>query len=180
MILRRSVSALYRAYLLKTDPIRYARRIGVTVGPDCWFPGLNAETFGSEPYLVTIGRHVALAAGVQFVTHEGGTWLFRDRYPDLDVVAPISVGDDVVFGANAIILPGVSIGSQVIVGAGSVVARDVPDGVVVAGVPARILGGFDEYRERMIAKSTKVGHLSPRRKRETLIERFAMAGDQDG
>jgi acetyltransferase-like isoleucine patch superfamily enzyme len=52
-------------------------------------------------------------------------------------------------GANATLLPGVVIGVNSLVGAGAVVVRDVPDGVVVAGNPARLvrsIGDIDEYR----------------------------------
>lgn len=50
-------------------------------------------------------------------------------------------GDNVMLGANAVVLGAVKIGSNVIVGANSVVTRDVPDGCVVVGAPARILQG---------------------------------------
>ena len=42
-------------------------------------------------------------------------------------------------GANAILLPGVTIGKNAVVGAGSVVTNDVPDGVIAAGNPARVI-----------------------------------------
>jgi acetyltransferase-like isoleucine patch superfamily enzyme len=54
----------------------------------------------------------------------------------------IIVGSNVQIGAGAIVLSGVTIGSNVIIGAGSVVAKDVPDGVVVVGNPARIIKGI--------------------------------------
>lgn len=52
--------------------------------------------------------------------------------------APVKIGDNVWVGARAVILPGVTIGNNVVVAAGRVVNRDVPDNVVVAGVPAVI------------------------------------------
>jgi UDP-2-acetamido-3-amino-2,3-dideoxy-glucuronate N-acetyltransferase len=47
-------------------------------------------------------------------------------------------------GANATILPGVVVGCDAIIGAGAVVSRDVPDAVVAAGVPARVLKAVSE------------------------------------
>jgi acetyltransferase-like isoleucine patch superfamily enzyme len=50
----------------------------------------------------------------------------------------VTVGDDTLIGIGAIVLPRIRIGRHVIVGAGAVVTRDVPDGKVVYGNPARI------------------------------------------
>lgn len=53
--------------------------------------------------------------------------------------APITLGDDVWTGCRVTVLQGVTIGSHTIVGAGSVVTRDLPPGVIAAGVPARVI-----------------------------------------
>ena len=55
------------------------------------------------------------------------------------VEAPVRIGDGTWVGARAMILPGVTIGKRVVVAAGSVVTRDVPDEVLVAGNPARVV-----------------------------------------
>lgn len=57
---------------------------------------------------------------------------------------PCTIGDDVLIGANAVILEGVRIGSGSVVAAGSVVVEDVPEAVVVAGTPAKIIKSVDE------------------------------------
>ena len=52
---------------------------------------------------------------------------------------PITIGDNVWLGGGAIVCPGVTIGADTVVGAGAVVTRDLPAGVVAAGVPARVI-----------------------------------------
>ena len=52
------------------------------------------------------------------------------------IPAPIRIGKRVWIGANATVLPGVTIGDGAIVAAGAVVTKDVPENIVVAGVPA--------------------------------------------
>ncbi|MGE8297695.1 MAG: acyltransferase [Pseudomonas sp.] len=59
---------------------------------------------------------------------------------------PVVVGDDVWIGVNAVLMPGVRVGAHAVVGANAVVTKDVPEGAIVAGVPARILSyrlGFE-------------------------------------
>lgn len=55
------------------------------------------------------------------------------------VVEPIVIEQGVDIGANSVILPGVTIGTNSIIGAGAVVNKDIPPGVIAAGVPARVI-----------------------------------------
>lgn len=52
---------------------------------------------------------------------------------------PVEIGDDVWIGARALILPGVKVGNGCVIGAGAVVSKDVPDGSIVVGNPARVV-----------------------------------------
>ena len=56
---------------------------------------------------------------------------------------PVVIEDDVVIGANAVVLEGVRVGKGSVVAAGAIVTENVPEGVVVAGTPARIIKGVD-------------------------------------
>jgi acetyltransferase-like isoleucine patch superfamily enzyme len=155
----------------RIDPVWYARLLGVTVGERC---KLISTNFGSEPYLVTLGDHVEITQGVQFVTHDGGVWVLRDRHPDLDVVAPIVVEDNVFVGLGSILLPGIRIGRNSVVAAGSVVTKNVAPGTVVAGVPARPICTIEEYEKRVLAKDTKTKRLAPAEKRRDLKRIFKL------
>ena len=59
---------LLNKYLQITNPIKYAKKAGVVIGEKCKFYSAN---FGSEPWLITIGNHVEITGGVQFITHDG-------------------------------------------------------------------------------------------------------------
>lgn len=89
---------------------------------------------------VTIGSHVNLAQGITVTALNHN---FEDTTKRIDeqgvTTKPVIIGDDVWIGANAVILPGVKIGCHAVVAAGAVVTSDVPDHVVVGGVPAKII-----------------------------------------
>lgn len=87
---------------------------------------------------VTIGDSVLLApnVGIYTATHPLDAEV---RASGLEMAYPISIGNRVWIGANAIILPGVTIGDNTVIGAGSVVTKDIPANVVAAGNPCRIL-----------------------------------------
>jgi acetyltransferase-like isoleucine patch superfamily enzyme len=126
-----------------------ARFLGVKIGEGC---RIYTSSFGMEPWLISIGDRVTVTSGVQFITHDGATWLLRDEKGRRYRYAPIEIGSDVFIGANSIILPGVRIGNRVIVAAGSVINRSIPNNCVVAGVPAGFIKTFDEYERRGLAE----------------------------
>jgi acetyltransferase-like isoleucine patch superfamily enzyme len=152
--------------------MRYAREIGVRIGRDCRLLGVTRETFGSEPYLIKLGDHVTVTAGVRFVTHDGGVWVFRREFPGIDVFGRIEVGNNVFIGLGSILLPGVHIGDDCVIGAGSVVKHDVPPGTVAAGVPARPIRTIAEYRERTLTVASHIRDMPGSEKRALLEERF--------
>ena len=87
---------------------------------------------------VRIGSHVNLAQGIT-VTALNHNFADTSRRIDEQGITtrPVTIGDDVWIGANAVVLPGVTIGSHCVVAAGAVVTRNVPAYTVVGGVPAK-------------------------------------------
>ena len=119
--------------MARRNLIKYARKIGVKVGNECRFTG--NPRWGSEPWLIQVGNHVLLSAEVNFITHDAGTFLFRDteEYKDVFKFAPIVIHDNCFIGMRSTLLPGIEIGPNSVVAAGSVVTRSVPSGEVWGG-----------------------------------------------
>lgn len=74
--------------------------------------------------------------GIYTATHPA---LATQRISGLEFGKPITIGNHVWIGGNALIMPGVTIGNDVVVAAGAVVTKDVPDGTMVAGNPAKVI-----------------------------------------
>ncbi|HYN95251.1 MAG TPA: acyltransferase [Pilimelia sp.] len=157
------------------DPVRYARRIGVTVGEGCRLIGIDRMTFGSEPYLVSLGNVVGVTAGVRFVTHDGSVGLFRHKYPGMEVLGRIVVHDRVFIGMGTLLLPGVEIGPDVVLAAGSVVSRTIPPGTVAAGTPARPIRSMDDHESALLRRAVFVKDSPPAERRRVHLESTARA-----
>ena len=92
--------------------------------------------------LVKIGDYTLFGPAVQIYTaaHPLNAELRRKQ----EFGKPIEIGSNVWVGGGAIICPGVKIGSKTVIGAGSVVTKDIPDGVVAAGNPCRVMREITE------------------------------------
>lgn len=118
---------------------------------------MGGVSFGSEPYLITLENEVRISSNVTFVTHDGGTWAFRDQpeYKDVIKYGRIYVGERTFIGTGCIIMPGVTIGKRCVIGAGSVVTKDIPDGCVAVGVPAKVIMKTEDYAKKCNAEMKK-------------------------
>jgi acetyltransferase-like isoleucine patch superfamily enzyme len=135
-----------------TEYTEWLKRYGGlhSVGAGC---RINRLCHITDPAFVRIGSNVVLGP-CTLVGHNGGISVLRQVYGTvLDDVGKIDIKDNCFIGWGAIVLPGVTIGPNSIVAAGSVVNRDVPPGVVVGGMPARVLMTTDEYHDRLKAKT---------------------------
>ena len=133
---------------------RYLREKGAIIGEGTRL-NCSISSFGTEPYLITVGKNCLFADGVRFITHDGGVMVLKNLgYFDksTDKLGTITIGNNVYVGMGAIIMPSVRIGDNVIIGAQSVVTRDVPDNCVAAGIPAHVIESITTYaaKERSI------------------------------
>jgi len=168
---------LINKYKFSRNPIKFCRNLGVKIGENCSIMGTH-HPFGTEPYLVSIGNHVRINDGVQFITHDGGVWVLRDmpnlnkNARQLDLFGKIVVGNNVHIGSHAMIMPGVTIGSNVIIGAGAIVTKDIPDNSIAVGVPAKVLESIDDYYKKHADSFDYTKSFSAEQKREYLKKKF--------
>ncbi len=152
-----------RIRILHLTPARYyphvLRRLGAQIAHDAVFKSalffdnvpnsLKALTIGERAYIgpgvffdlaaaIEIGPEVVLAPQARLLTHgDVGDRLLQSFIPRREGAIVLHRGCWI--GAGATVLPGVTVGTGAVVAAGAVVTADVPDFMVVAGVPAREL-----------------------------------------
>ena len=101
----------------------------------------------SHCWLIEIGDDVTFSIRVTVLAHDAS----MKSLIGYARIGKVVIGDNVFVGANTTILPGIAIGKNSVIGANSVVTRDVPEGSVVAGNPARILCSIDEWKTKIKA-----------------------------
>jgi len=138
-------------------------RQGLQIADDCRL--VSMPEFGSEPCLISIGKHVTISSNVTFITHDGGTWVFRsqERYKDVIKFGRVTIHDNCFIGKGATLMPGVSVGPNSVVATGSVVTKDVPPNTVVGGVPAKVIKGVEAYAENCLATNPDYDRAAYRR-----------------
>lgn len=131
-----------------------------SLGEDSWIEPPFRADFGCNTYIgkcfyanyeciiadvakVTIGDHVFFGPRVSIFT-AGHPIDAGIRDTRLEYGKEIRIGSHVWIGGHTVVNPGVTIGDNVVIGSGSVVTRDIPSGVVAAGVPCRVLRPITE------------------------------------
>jgi len=87
-----------------------------------------------HPWLISIGDHVLLSPYVAIVTHDATL----AHHTGQTRLGRVDIGDRVMVGVSAVILPGTSIGEDSVIGAGAVVRGEVPAGSLVMGNPGKV------------------------------------------
>jgi acetyltransferase-like isoleucine patch superfamily enzyme len=148
----------------------YGKYYGCKVGKNVRITGWLH--FPTEAFLISIGDDVTLTNNITFHTHDGGVGILRKEIKGINVFGKIAIGNNVFIGSNTTILPNVRIGDNVVVGASSVVTKDVPDNVVVAGNPAKIINTLEVYKEKALLKAMFLNVSDENLRREQIQDFF--------
>lgn len=138
-----------RIFLDKKSELKRLRRNGALI--------MNHVNLGGEPYLIEIGENTIVASYTTFLNHDESKQVFQNlhnstlefnRYKTGNF-GRIVIGKNCFIGYQSCILPGTTIGDNVVVGARSVVKGIIPNDVVVAGVPAKVICSIDDYEKKI-------------------------------
>jgi len=106
------------------------------IGDNTWIgPFTSLDGSGG----LRIGGNCSISSGVRILTHDTVKWALSGGKQDYEY-SPVTIGDSCFIGVNTIILRGTSIGNHCLIGACSLVNQDIPDGSIVVGSPAKIIG----------------------------------------
>lgn len=106
----------------------------ITIG-DHFFANFNCVMLDAAP--ITFGNHVFIGPNCGFYTSSHPLDV-TTRNKGLESAYPITVGDNVWFGGNVVVLPGITIGNNNVIAAGSIVTKSIPDNVIAMGNPCQI------------------------------------------
>lgn len=135
------LNGLKRIFIKPKSQIEYLREAGCRIGENVDL--INSRIDGCHSFLITIGDNVTIT-NATLLAHDAST----KKALGYSKVGRVTIGSNVFIGFGSIVLPSTKIGNKVIVGAGTVVAKNVPDNVVIAGNPFRILCSYDEYIDK--------------------------------
>ncbi|MGY3750132.1 sugar O-acetyltransferase [Vagococcus acidifermentans] len=129
----------------------------------------NMECVFLDVAKIVIGDNVMLGPRVHLLT-PGHPIDAGVRTRGLEFGKAIHIGDNVWIGGNVTVNPGVTIGSNSIIGSGSVVTKDVPENVIAAGNPARVIRHITEEDTRYWQKEEQQYHLEKNNHQPSLAD----------
>jgi acetyltransferase-like isoleucine patch superfamily enzyme len=124
----------YLGNILRFFQLSFLRASGAKIGKNTMISlGAKIDVRRGK---VSIGDHCLITHGCYILSHDGAAHIVN---PDDNGTGFVTIGDHVFIGVNTVVMRNVTIGNHAIIGAGSVVNKDIPEGVVAAGNPIKII-----------------------------------------
>jgi len=138
------IKVRFRKFILEEYWLGDYIKLGMKIGTNCSIqPDLIVDI--SHCWLIEIEDNVIIAPHVYLLAHDTST----KKYTGYTKVGRIKIKQNAFIGARSIVMPGVTIGENSIIGANSVITGSIPDNVVAAGNPAKVICPLKEYREKV-------------------------------
>lgn len=128
------------SWILHRPTVKRLRKWGAIIGEDVEL--ICVQCGRKDATCLKIGNHVTLTY-TMILTHDATPQRFVGH--GINRIGRVVIGDNVFVGRQSIIFPNVKIGNNVIIGAGSIVNKNIPDNVVAAGNPCRVISSIDDY-----------------------------------
>ena len=129
----------------------YLRKKGVAVGKGVHFNPKTTLIDLTRPSLVTIGNHCYMNRNFTLLTHDWTTKVFLESGRSfVPSSGKVTIGNNVSFGQNVMILKGVTIGDNCFIGAGSIVTRDIPANSVAVGAPCKVVMTLEDFYQKRL------------------------------
>ena len=162
--IKRKIKYLFNRQLTSDELNEILKSRGIEIGNKTVFYGANNIVVDTQrPWMIKIGAYTKITQGTIILQHDYSRSVLRRKYGDLLCEAGKTViGNNCFIGMNSIILMGTHIGDNVIIGAGSIVSGNIPDNVVIAGNPARIIRTLDEHYKIRKSKQIEEAKLCAR------------------
>lgn len=149
------------------------------IGEHCYY---CPNILPAEPFLVCLHNNVVISAGVRLVTHSVANMVFNYEEHTKDYYCrygKVEIHDNVYIGADVIINFGVTIGKNCIIAAGAVVTKDVESGSVMAGIPARRIGNYEDVKKKTLEFSKSIGNVGTDKTVANLMKHSPVVFDID-
>lgn len=170
-IIKHFVNYICRTYHQSSSDryIEYLRSKGISIGGGNFIDPKTSVIDISRPSLVSIGNNCYMNRNFTLLTHDWVTHVFIHAGLDfINSSGKITIGNNVSFGQNVMVLKGVTIGDNVFIGAGSIVTKDIPSNCIAVGRPCKAIMTLEEYYNKRIKRSREEAFEYAR----SIVERF--------
>lgn len=144
----------YKIHRSSSAFINYLRTNGLQIWEGNSLRPRNFNIDLTRPSLISIGNNCYFNENITMLTHDWVTKVFLNSGREfVNSSGRVTIGNNVSFGQNVMILKGVTIGDNCFIGAGSIVTKDIPANSIAVGAPCRVIMSLDEYYQKRLAKS---------------------------